>query len=146
MSAKETAMAESVSELAYEVDLREPYEQAVETVTTALKSEGFGVLTRIDVKATLKEKLGADFRPYVILGACNPPLAHRALEAEPRIGVLLPCNVTVEQAGEGARVRLVNPFAMLAVGDLGENAEVRAVALEANERLQRVASALRGEA
>jgi len=146
MSAKETAMAESVSELAYEVDLREPYEQAVETVTTALKSEGFGVLTRIDVKATLKEKLGADFRPYVILGACNPPLAHRALEAEPRIGALLPCNVTVEQAGEGARVRLVNPFAMLAVGDLGENAEVRAVALEANERLQRVASALRGEA
>ncbi|HPV08282.1 MAG TPA: DUF302 domain-containing protein, partial [Aggregatilineales bacterium] len=106
----------------------------------------FGVLTRIDVKATLKEKLGADFRPYVILGACNPPLAHRALEAEPRIGALLPCNVTVEQAGEGARVRLVNPFAMLAVGDLGENAEVRAVALEANERLQRVASALRGEA
>lgn len=139
-------MAESVSELAYEIDLHEPYEQAVETVTTALKGEGFGVLTRIDVQATLKEKLGADFRPYVILGACNPPLAHRALEAEPRVGALLPCNVTVEQAGEGARVRLVNPFAMLSVGELGENAEVRAVAAEANERLQRVAAALRGEA
>src|SRR5690606_21725166 len=145
MSAKETAMAESVSELAYEVDLREPYEQAVETVTTALKSVGFGVLTRIDVKATLKEKLGADFRPYVILGACNPPLGHRALEAEPRIGALLPCNVSGEPAGGGEGVRLLNSFALRAVGYLGENAEVRAIALVATERLQRVPSALRGE-
>ena len=81
--------------LAFEVQLHEPYFRAVEQVTAALKAEGFGVLTRIDVHTTLKEKLGQEFRPYTILGACNPQLAHRALSRRAEAGLLLPCNVTV---------------------------------------------------
>ena len=131
-------------ELGTVVILDVPYEQAVAQVTEALKAQGFGVLTRIDVQATLKEKLGEDFRPYVILGACNPPLAHRALNAEPVIGALLPCNVTVEQAVVGSRIVLVNPLAMLGVGALAGNDEVLAVAREAATRLEAVAAALRG--
>lgn len=132
--------------LGTEVMLDAPYEQAVEQVTAALKEQGFGVLTRIDVQATFKEKLGEDFRPYVILGACNPPLAHRALTADPLVGTLLPCNVTVEQADVGSRVVLVNPLAMLGVGGLDSNDEVQAVAQEAKTRLEAVAAALRGVA
>lgn len=131
--------------LAYEVDLAQPYEDAVEAVTAALKEQGFGVLTRIDVKATLKEKLGEDFRPYVILGACNPPLAHRALTADARVGVLLPCNVTVEQTEQGARVMLVNPLTMLAAEELADEEAVLSVAQEAQARLLKVAEALRGQ-
>ena len=131
--------------LAYEVDLAQPYEDAVEAVTAALKEQGFGVLTRIDVKATLKEKLGEDFRPYVILGACNLPLAHRALTADARVGVLLPCNVTVEQTEQGARVMLVNPLTMLAAEELADEEAVLSVAQEAQARLLKVAEALRGQ-
>ncbi len=131
--------------LGFEVYLAQPFDQAVDTVTAALKAEGFGVLTRIDVRATLKEKLGEDFRPYVILGACNPPLAHRALSTRPEVGLLLPCNVTVEATPDGGSlVRLVNPQAMLGVGDLKDDPDLQAVASEAQARLERVAQALRG--
>jgi uncharacterized protein (DUF302 family) len=128
--------------IAFQVKLSDPYEEAVDKVTAGLKAEGFGVLTTIDVKATLKQKLDADFRPYVILGACNPPLAHRALQSEPRIGLLLPCNVTVEETPEGSLVSFVNPEAMLEIGPLAENDVVCEVAAEARTRLERVAAAL----
>ncbi|HLW67569.1 MAG TPA: DUF302 domain-containing protein [Gemmataceae bacterium] len=81
--------------------VRLPYEQALAKTRDGLKSEGFGVITEIDVRKTVKEKLGKQFRPYIILGACNPPLAHRALSAEPEIGALLPCNVCVWDNGDG---------------------------------------------
>lgn len=126
-------------ELGLEVKLDMPYEEALERVTQALKSEGFGVLTRIDVKATLKEKLGKDFRPYTILGACNPPLAHRALTADPVVGLMLPCNVTVEgEEQDTSIVRIANPLAMMMVGQLAESAELARVAQEAREKLERV--------
>lgn len=113
-----------------------PYEEAVERATAALKEEGFGILTTIDVKATLKEKLDADFRPYVILGACNPPLAKRALEAELELGLLLPCNVIVyaDESGDGSIVSAVEPRAMLGVV---ENPELEGIAGEVEERLRR---------
>ncbi|HLA99280.1 MAG TPA: DUF302 domain-containing protein [Anaerolineales bacterium] len=129
--------------LAFQVALSDPYEVAIEKVVAALKEEGFGILTRIDIKATLKEKLNVDFRSYVILGACNPPLAHRALQSEPLVGVLLPCNVTVEASDGGALVSIANPEAMLTIPPLTENPEVLAVAAEARARLERVALSLK---
>ncbi|MBP6470852.1 MAG: DUF302 domain-containing protein [Chloroflexi bacterium] len=116
------------------------YETAVEKVTAALKDEGFGVLTEIDVKATLKKKLDVDFRPYKILGACNPPLAHKALTLSPEIGLLLPCNVTVSEEENGRiLVHLINPEVMLGMVDIPELADV---ACDAKERFERVAAAL----
>lgn len=120
-----------------------PYEEAVPRVKEALKAEGFGVLTEIDVRQTLREQLGAEMEPYLILGACNPPLAHRALEQERDIGLLLPCNVVVRAAGQGSRVEVADPQAML--GIVG-NAELNAVADEAKRRLQRVVASLGGQA
>lgn len=119
-----------------------PYTEAVERVTAALKAEGFGVLTRIDVHDTLQEKIGVAFRPYSILGACNPVLAHRALEDTPEVGLLLPCNVTVEAADGGSIIRIINPQEMMAVGGLGERETLVTVGTEAAERLARVADAL----
>jgi uncharacterized protein (DUF302 family) len=92
------------------------------------------------VKSTLKEKLGQDFRPYIILGACNPPLAHRALTTDSRVGVMLPCNVTVEQQGEDILVSLANPEGMLTIGTLGEHPEMKEIAQEAGERIKKVAA------
>jgi uncharacterized protein (DUF302 family) len=122
------------------VDL--PYERAVQRTREELAKEGFGVLTEIDVAATLKQKLGVTFRPYVILGACNPPLAHRALTAERDIGLLLPCNVVVYAADEPARsvVAAMDPIAAL---ELTGNEQVRAVAQEVRHRLERVLAAVR---
>lgn len=132
-----------IEEIGFEVHLAQPYEAALEKVIAALKVEGFGVLTRIDVKATLKEKLDVNFRPYTILGACNPPLAHRALSQDAISGLLLPCNVTVEEDLQGTSiVRLANPEAMLAVGDLESDPILLEVAQEARARLERVAEAL----
>lgn len=130
-------------ELGFEIRSNLPYEQAIEQVITALKNEGFGVLTRIDVKATIKEKLGIDFHPYTILGACNPPLAHRSLKLEPWVGLMLPCNVTVEQPPNGGSItRIANPETMMKVGLPGSNPELEQVAREARSKLERVANAL----
>jgi len=121
------------------INLQVPYERAREQVTEALKEQGFGVLTEIDVKATLKQKLDVDFYKYTILGACNPPLAHRALSAEPEIGLLLPCNVIVYEEGAGSVVSIVDPIAMLSMVD---KPELKSVADEARARLERVADRL----
>ena len=120
-----------------------PYEESLPRVKEALKAEGFGVLTEIDVRQTLREKLGVAMEPYLILGACNPALAHRALEQEPEVGLLLPCNVVVRAQGQGSRVEIADPQAML--GIVG-NAYLDALATEARQRLQRVISSLEQEA
>ena len=119
-----------------------PFDEAIERTTEALKAEGFGVLTTIDVRQTLKEKLDIDFEPYVILGACNPQLAHRGLQAEHELGLLLPCNVIVHEHAGMSVVSVVDPAQML--GIVGDNPELRAVAAEAGERLRRVVAALGG--
>jgi uncharacterized protein (DUF302 family) len=116
-----------------------PYEQAIEATTDALQAEGFGVLTEIDVRATLKKKLDADFRRYIILGACNPQLANRALNAELEIGLLLPCNVIVYEDGDGSVVSIADPNVMM---QAAENPELEPMAREARERLGRVLEAL----
>lgn len=134
-------MTDALRQYAYQVELALPYEQAVEMVTAALKAEGFGVLTEIDVKATLKQKLDVDFRKYVILGACNPPLAHKALSIERNIGLLLPCNVIVYEVDGGSVVGILDPISMM---DVTDNPDLDPVANEAQERLKRVAAALKG--
>jgi len=112
-----------------------PYDQTVERTREALKEQGFGVLTEIDVRATMKAKLDADFRPYIILGACNPPLAHRALSADLGIGLLLPCNVIVYDNLDGtSTVEAMDPQA--ALGLVGDNPAIAEVAREAGARLR----------
>ncbi|MEW6688381.1 MAG: DUF302 domain-containing protein [Pseudomonadota bacterium] len=116
------------------------FERALERVTQELAKEGFGVLTEIDVAGTLKKKLGKDMPPYRILGACNPQFAHRAIEAEPQIGALLPCNVVVRQDGAGRTlVEIMDPRAVLRLVDRAEIAEI---AGEVRKRLERVLSAV----
>jgi uncharacterized protein (DUF302 family) len=137
---KEAVMTENIG---FEVKLDQPYDVAIELVTQALKNEGFGVLTEINVKATLKKKIDADFRPYVILGACNPPLAHKALLAAPEVGMMLPCNVTVEASDDGgAIVRILDPKFMMSVEAFGEIKALKEVAEQAHEKLGRVAQSL----
>jgi len=129
--------------LGFEIRLGQTYEDAVQRVIDLLADEGFGVLTRIDVRDTLKRKLDLDFRPYVILGACNPDLASRVLAARPEMGLLLPCNVTVEESGSGrSLVRILDPERMMSAGGVADDPAIDDVAREARERLARVASAL----
>lgn len=133
------------SRYGFGVDLGLPYEQALERTTDALKQEGFGVLTTIDVTQTLKAKLDKDFRKYTILGACNPPLAYRAFSAELEIGLLLPCNVIVYENGEGrSTVAAMAPVA--AMGMVGGDPALKEVAREADERLRRALRALKASA
>ncbi len=128
-----------MTEFGFKTVLSLNYEAALEKVTEALKAEGFGVLTSIDVKETMKKKLGVDFRRYAILGACNPPLAHRALSARPELGLLLPCNVIVYQEGDETVVNVVDPLAMFQFVDVPE---LESVAAEARQRLQRVSQSV----
>jgi uncharacterized protein (DUF302 family) len=100
-----------------------PYEEAIPRVKEALKGEGFGVLTEIDVRKTMRAKLGAEMEPDIILGACNPPLAHRARMKKPDIGLLFPCNVVVRADGTGSRVDVADPQAMLGIVDKGSSAQ-----------------------
>lgn len=129
------------TDLGIRVTLKTSFEQAIQKTTEALKTEGFGVLTQIDVKNTLKEKINVDFRRYVILGTCNPALAHRALSANADVGLLLPCNVTVQEVGDAIIVTAVDPLQMLGV--LKEDAPVQAVAVEARAKLEKVISSLK---
>jgi uncharacterized protein (DUF302 family) len=116
-----------------------PYEEAVEKVTAELKMEGFGVLTSIDVQETLKTKLGVDFKKYVILGACNPPFAHKALLAEEEIGLLLPCNVIVYEKEDKSVVAAFDPMSMMS---LVEKEQIRPIAEEVKRRLERAIAAV----
>ena len=117
-----------------------PFDEAIERVKAELKKEGFGVLTEIDVRKTLKEKMGVDFRPYRILGACNPPFAYRALLAEDKIGTMLPCSVIVQELGPGeVEVAAIDPLASMAAV---KNEDLGTVGLEVREKLKRVVEAL----
>ena len=128
--------------MAFEVTLDGPYAESLERVIEALKEEGFGVLTRIDVHDAFKEKLGVEFRNYSILGACNPALAHKALSNRPDAGLMLPCNVIVEENDDGTLVRIVDPAAMMQAGGFAGDPVLKEVGGEAEIRLRRVAEAL----
>ena len=116
-----------------------PYDQMVADTTVALKAQGFGVLTQIDMQATLKQKLNVDFRRYIILGACNPPLAHRAMSATLDAGLLLPCNVVIYEEGDGSVVTVQDPIMMMQVID---NPLLDEIAREARARLEKVIGGL----
>ena len=132
--------SQTVAQLGLTVRLNKNFDEAVTQVTAALKAEGFGVLTEIDVKETLKKKIDVDFRPYKILGACNPSLAYRALSAAPEVGLLLPCNVTVSYVDDSVTdVSIVDPLSMLGIV---QHPDLEPVAEEASARLDRVAKAL----
>lgn len=133
-------MPESVG---YEVVMPVGFDDAMARTRDALKAEGFGVLTEIDLQGAFREKLGKEFRRYTILGACNPPLAFEAVSADPRVGLLLPCNVTVEESAGGATmVRLVDPKSMLSAAPGGLSPELARVADDARQRIGRVTAAL----
>lgn len=124
----------------HHIEIPGPFDRAVERVLAALKAEGFGALSDIDIQKAMKEKLGKDMPPYRILGACNPPLAHQALQADPEIGLLLPCNVTVRQGdGDQVVVGFLDPQVMV---QLTDNPGVKGVADDAGDRLARVREAL----
>jgi uncharacterized protein (DUF302 family) len=127
-------------EIGFRTGLNIQFQEAIKRVTAALRKEGFGVLTQIDMRTTFKDKLNADFRRFVILGACHPPLAYRALAANADVGLLLPCNVTVQEEGDHVMVTAVNPVALL--GMLQDDTTAQAVAEEAKEKLERVIKSL----
>lgn len=126
-----------------EVALNVPFEQAIEVLTSELKKEGFGILTRINAHKILAEKLGIDFRPYVILGACNPHLAYQALSADPLAGLVLPCNITVESTPEDyALIRIANPLTIMDVGGLSNSPVFKTISQQAYDSISRVVQAL----
>jgi uncharacterized protein (DUF302 family) len=129
--------------LSYNAELSTSFDEAIEQVTDALKTEGFGIISRIDMHTTFKEKLDIDMPPHTILGACNPKLAHKAVTAMPEASLMLPCNVTVQQLDDQvAIVRIVSPEVMMAGAGLDDNPDIKEVGTEANVRLKRVANAL----
>jgi len=129
--------------LGFEVDLPLGFDDALSTTRDALKAEGFGVLTEIDMKAAFKEKLGKDFRRYTILGACNPPLAYAAINEDPAIGLMLPCNVTVEATTDDrSHVRLVDPRVLLSSSSRALSPALKEVAEDARARMEKVVAAL----
>ena len=131
-------------EIGFEAKLKHPYDEAIKMVTAALKTEGFGVLTHIDVRATLKEKLGVDFRPYSILGACNPALSHRSLSQDPLVGLMLPCNVTLEAVGDSSTMaRFANPAMMIQFVDNPDETHLQDAARQATEKITSVVGSLR---
>jgi uncharacterized protein (DUF302 family) len=130
--------------LGFTAQLNVGFDQALARTKDALKAEGFGIISEIDMQAAFKEKLGLDFRRFVILGACNPALAHKAISADPEVGLLLPCNVTVEAASEATSiVRIVDPVRLLGATTMAEVPEFEAIAKDAHARLTRVAEVLR---
>ncbi len=133
----------TTTDYGFSTTLALPFAEAMARTKATLKAEGFGVLSEIDVQATLKEKIAVDFEQYVILGACNPQLAYRGLQAEHELGLLLPCNVIVHDHDGGTVVSIVDPAAMLGVVD---TPALRAIADEAKARLERVLTALDGDA
>lgn len=125
----------------FDVILSDSYASVVDKVIAALKAESFGVIARIDVRAIIKEKLGLEYRPYLILGACNPALAHRALQSDPAVGLLLPCNVTIDEREDGVHVAIANPEVLLSGVPL-DSPGLRKVAEAARVKLERVSKAL----
>ena len=122
--------------------LQMPFDEAIERAEAALKAEGFGVLTRVDIQATLKSKIDVDFRPYTILGACNPKLAHEALQLEDKVGTMLPCNVVVQQSEDGAvEVAAIDPVASMQAID---NPALREAAMVVRDKLMLAIKALKG--
>jgi uncharacterized protein (DUF302 family) len=130
---------ERMTELGFQSTLNLPYETVLEKVTEALKAEGFGILTSIDVKETMKKKLDVDFRKYTILGACNPSLSYKALTARPDVGLLLPCNVIVYEESNATVVNIIDPMSMT---NFIQDPTLEAVAEEARQRLKRVSEAI----
>lgn len=129
--------------LGFDIELPFGFAETAGRVKDALKQEGFGILTEIDLQAAFREKLGREFRPYVILGACNPPLAFSAINVDPAVGLLLPCNVTIESVGERRTlVRLTNPDTLLSGSALGSSPELAGVARDASDRMSRVLNTL----
>ena len=131
-----------MSKLGEQVDLDCGFDAAIDRVTDALQAEGFGVISRIDIDDKFREKLGVEFRRYSILGACNPGLAHTALNSEAQVGLLLPCNVCVEETEGGSRVHLVDAENMMSASGLGDNETIGELGKDAGARLARVAGAL----
>ncbi len=134
-----------MNDMSYDVRMVCSHDEAIARVTHALGDEGFGVLSRIDLDDKFREKLGIEIRPYTILGACNPGLANLAISAEPAVGLLLPCNVTVEALDDGATlVRIINARTMMDNAGFADDDRIAPVGKEADERLKRVAEVLGG--
>ena len=131
-----------MNDISYDARLDTDFDSAIGRVTAALKEEGFGIISRIDMHTTFKEKIDKEIPPHTILGACNPVLAHKAVTALPQASLMLPCNVTVQQEADGIVVRIVSPEAMMSTAGLDDNPVVREVGAEANIRMKRVADSL----